>query len=135
SMVALKPVRQPRPPIYLAGYVPAALRRCAAVSDGWLASSLPLAAVGQMIPQLHAFARQAGRDPAQLEVIYMAASQGTSPPLDDAKRAPLCGAAEQVRADVGRFRDLGVTEVIGWSAGDTLDAMLANLERFREVAG
>ena len=52
SIVGLKPVRRPRPPIYLAAYVAPALRRTASLADGWLASSLPLAAVDQMVPQL-----------------------------------------------------------------------------------
>ena len=135
SIVGLKPLQRPRPPIYLAAYVAPALRRAASLADGWLASSLPLAAVGQMVPQLHALAREAGRDPGRLEAIYMAGSQITGAPLDEAKRAPLCGSAAQVRADVGRLGDSGVTEIIGWSGGDTLEGMLAGLERFREAAG
>ena len=88
-----------------------------------------------MVPQLHALARQAGRDPSRFEIIYMAGSQITSAPLDEAKRSPLCGSAAQVRADVGRLGDAGVTEVIGWSGGETLDATLGSLERFRETVG
>ncbi len=135
SIVGLKPVRRPRPPIYLAAYVAPALRRTASLADGWLASSLPLAAVEQMVPQLHALARQAGRDPAHLEVIYMAGAQITGAPLPEGQRGVLCGSAAQVRADVGRLGDVGFTEVIGWSGGDTLDATLAALERFRETVG
>jgi probable F420-dependent oxidoreductase len=135
SIVGLKPVQRPHPPIYMAAYVPPALRRTASLADGWLPSSLPIPAVGQMVTQLHALTRHAGRDPARLEVIYMAGSQVTSAPLDEGKRGVLCGSAAQVRADVQRLRDAGVTEIIGWSSGDTADAMLASLARFREAAG
>jgi probable F420-dependent oxidoreductase len=135
SIVGLKPVQRPHPPIYLAGYVAPALRRAARFGDGWLPSTLPIAAIAQMAPQLHAFAREAGRDPARLEIIYMTGAQVTSAPLDEAKRGALCGTAAQIRADVGRLRDAGVTEVIGWSGGETVDAMLTSLERFREAAG
>jgi probable F420-dependent oxidoreductase len=135
SIVGLKPVQRPHPPIYLAGFVAPALRRAASIADGWIPSTLPLAAITQMLSQLQAFAREAGRDPAGLEVVYMAGSQITSAPLDEAKRGALCGSAAQVRADVGRLRDAGVTEVIGWSSGDTVDASLTALERFREAAG
>ena len=135
SIVGLKPVQRPHPPIYLAGYVMPALRRTASVADGWLPSSLPLAVVEQMVPQLHAFAREAGRDPGRLEVIYMTGAQLTSAPLDDAKRGVLCGSAAQVRADVGKLGAAGVTEVIGWSGAATVDATLTALERFREAVG
>ena len=135
SIVGLKPVQRPHPPIYLAGFVAPALRRAASIADGWIPSTLPLAAITQMLPRLQAFAREAGRDPARLEVVYMAGSQITSAPLDEAKRGALSGSAAQVRADVARLRDAGVTEVIGWSSGATVEASLTALERFREAAG
>jgi probable F420-dependent oxidoreductase len=135
SIVGLKPVRRPHPPIYLGGLAAPAIRRAASVADGWLPSSLPLPAVGQMAAQFQAFARAAGRDPARLEVILLAGAQVTDAALDDVTRGVLCGSAAQIRADVARLRDAGVTEVVGWSGGATLDATLASLERFREAAG
>jgi probable F420-dependent oxidoreductase len=135
SIVGLKPVQAPHPPLYLAAYVPAALRRAAALADGWLPSGLPLQAVGQMVGQLRGYAREAGRDPARLEVIYMTGAQLTGTPLDDAKRGLLSGGAAQVRGDLGRLRAAGVTEVIAWTGGATIDGFLAGLEGFREAAG
>jgi probable F420-dependent oxidoreductase len=135
SIVGLKPVQRPHPPIYLAGFVAPALRRAATVADGWLPSTLPLPAIAQMLPQLRAFAREAGRDPGRLEVIYMTGAQVTDAPLDEGTRGILCGSATQIRADVGRLREAGVTEVIGWDGGVTLETTLASLERFREAAG
>jgi probable F420-dependent oxidoreductase len=135
SIVGAKPVQRPHPPIYMAGFVAAALRRTAGVADGWLPSTVPIAAMSQMAPQVQALVRQAGRDPGRFEIIYMAGAQVSSGPLDEVKRSALCGSAAQVRADVGRLRDLGVTEIIGWSGGDTLDALLDSLARFREAAG
>ena len=38
SIVGLKPVQAPHPPLYLAAYVAPALRRAAALADGWLPS-------------------------------------------------------------------------------------------------
>jgi len=133
SIVGLKPVQRPHPPIYLAGYVEAALQRTARLADGWLPANLPIAAMGHMAPQIQALVRQAGRDLGRFEIIYMAGSRITGAPLDEATRGPLCGSPAQVRADIGRLRDLGVPEVIGWSGGDTIDEMLANTARFREA--
>jgi probable F420-dependent oxidoreductase len=93
SIVGLKPVQAPHPPLYLAAYVPAALRRAATLADGWLPSGLPLQAVGQMVTQLRTLAREAGRDPARLEIIYLSGAQVTDGALDDAKRGLLAGSA------------------------------------------
>jgi acetylglutamate kinase len=59
----------------------------------------------------------------------------TATALDEAKRGLLAGSVTQVRGDLGRLADAGVTEVIVWGGGATVDAYLAGLERFREAAG
>lgn len=70
---ALKPVR--RPPVYLAGFAPAAMRRVARRADGWLpAVVIPQmtdldAAVNQPLGVLREMAAEAGRDPATLDMI------------------------------------------------------------------
>jgi len=53
----------------------------------------------------------------------------------DANRGPLSGSAAQVRGDLGRLRDAGVTEVIARTGGATFDGFVAGLERFREASG
>ena len=63
------------------------------------------------------------------------APRSLKPPLDDAKRTPLSGSVAQVRGDLARLGDAGVTEVIAWTGAPTLDGFLAGLERFREAAG
>jgi probable F420-dependent oxidoreductase len=135
SIVGLKPVQAPHPPLYLAAYVAPALRRAAAVADGWLPSGLPLLALGQLAARFRALARESGRDPARLEIIYLADVEPTEAPLDDARRGLLSGTPAQIRADLGRLGEAGVTEVVAWTGGATLEGFLAALERFREAAG
>jgi len=73
TRVALKPVR--RPPIYLAAFAPASMRRVARRGDGWLpAVVLPAmtdldAAVNQPFAALRAMTVEEGRDPAALDMI------------------------------------------------------------------
>jgi probable F420-dependent oxidoreductase len=73
TYTSLKPVR--RPPVYLAGFAPAAMRRVARRGDGWLpAVLLPGmtdldAAVNQPLAVIRGMAEEAGRDPATLDMI------------------------------------------------------------------
>ena len=75
--------------IYLAG-----LRRAGAPAGGPPGATAgcprpcPIAALGQMVPQLHAFAREAGRDPRRLEVIYLAGAQVTAAPARRGQAGP-----------------------------------------------
>lgn len=70
----LKPVQRPRPPVYLGGYAPAALRRVARRADGWLpAVRVPAgfdpAALARSFAQIREEAERQGRDPSQLSAI------------------------------------------------------------------
>ncbi|MGZ3144469.1 TIGR03619 family F420-dependent LLM class oxidoreductase [Lentzea chajnantorensis] len=73
TRAALKPVR--RPPIYLAAFAPASMRRVALRGDGWLPALVPPrttdveAAVNRPLAAIRGMAAEAGRDPAELDVI------------------------------------------------------------------
>ncbi len=134
SIVGLKPAQKPHPPIYLAGFVRATLARAATLGDGWLPSSLPLPVLAQLIPQFRTLARAAGRDLDALEVIIMNPVHITPASLDEATRGLLSGGADQVRADLHRLQELGVTEVIAWGAADTIDQAVSEIEDLWSVA-
>lgn len=71
SWVDLKPVQRPRPPIYLAAFTPASLRRIGQRADGWLpAVQVPGGVAPEMLALLRRTiddaAREAGRDPSAI---------------------------------------------------------------------
>ncbi len=109
SRVAPRPVQQPHPPVLLGGSAPAALQRAGRLADGWVSSSrADLTAIGESLAVVRTAARQAGRDPQALRfVVRGVVKLGTV----DGARPPLQGSAEQIRADLGRLEEQGVTEV------------------------
>ena len=86
SWVDLKPVQQPRPPIYLAAFTPASLRRVGRRADGWLpAVQVPGGVAPEMLALLrHTIddaAREVGRDPSAIHTyVRMNVTAGT--PID-----------------------------------------------------
>lgn len=62
SQVDLRPAQQPHPPVLLAGFSPAALRRIGRRADGWLAVPLPPEAATAMWDAIRSAADEAGRD-------------------------------------------------------------------------
>jgi len=71
----LKPAQRPRPPIYLGGYSPAAMRRAARRADGWLPVIRPgrpspwefnADQINGPIEVIRGIAVEQGRDPAEL---------------------------------------------------------------------
>jgi probable F420-dependent oxidoreductase len=65
----LKPVQKPRPPIWLGGGHPDALRRAATIGDGWMGSGgSSSASFSASVPVLKAALEKAGRDPATFPI-------------------------------------------------------------------
>lgn len=65
------PHQRPHPPVYIGGAADGALRRVVAHGDGWLAGGQPPDVMGGMVAKLHAMARDAGRDPASIDLSSM----------------------------------------------------------------
>jgi len=61
-----RPVQRPRPPILIGGYVDAVLRRVVRYADGWMTYFYTAESFRKTWGKLHRFARELGRDPAEL---------------------------------------------------------------------
>ena len=110
SVVGLKPVQKPHPPVFLATYVPAGLERIGKHADGWNPVGLPVEAMTTMTARMREAAKAAGRDPRRLEVIVRA-NLGLTPEPLGAGRPIFCGTLEQIKEDVAMVRQMGAAEL------------------------
>jgi probable F420-dependent oxidoreductase len=131
SIIGAKPVQKPHPPIYLAAFAPAALKRTAAFANGWMPIAIPLDGMTAMIAQLHQFAKEAGRDPQSIEVI-VGANIDISEKSLGADRAIFTGSEDQVRSDIDAVKKLGASEIffVIFHEGSIKD-LVATMEKFR----
>jgi probable F420-dependent oxidoreductase len=137
SIIQPKPVRKPHPPIYLAAFAPAALKRTAELADGWNPVALPVQAMTGMIQQMREMAKAAGRDPAALEVVVRANIEIADTPRP--KEGYLfTGAIEQIQEDVKATKALGVSEIffdpVFSRDGSSIERFLSCMERMRKLA-
>jgi probable F420-dependent oxidoreductase len=116
------PVQRPIP-IWIGGSVDAALRRAATLGDGWF-PLMPPDRAAPMIEQLHQYAREAGRDPAEI---------GVDARVNIRSREP-DGWAETVE----RWRSIGATHLnlntMGAGFGSPQEHLDA-LRRFQDTVG
>lgn len=69
ATMALKPVQQSRPPIWLGGNHPNAIRRAATIADGWMGSGASTVAdFARSVAILKTQLERAGRDPATFPI-------------------------------------------------------------------
>jgi probable F420-dependent oxidoreductase len=137
SYISLKPVQKPHPPIFMAAYTPGAMQRTAREANGWMPVGVPIAAVGQMYDGIKQMAKEAGRDPAKLELLVRANVEFASKPIEK-DRPDFIGTAEQIAGDIAAVRKLGASEIIFdvHFSPDVKDgaAMLAKLEQLGKMA-
>jgi probable F420-dependent oxidoreductase len=136
SYIYPKPVQKPHPPIYLAAFAPPALKRLATMADGWNPVAIPPAGMAQMFAQVKEMAKQAGRDPAKLEMVVRANLELTDKALGK-ERMVFTGTFDQVAEDVQACANSGATEVFFdptfTLGGQSLDTWLRLLDQFKPL--
>ena len=85
-----KPVQKPHPPIHVGGAFPYGARRAIRYGDGWIPTAR--GDVADVLPKFREMAREAGRDPAAIEIT----SFGLGEDLDRVKRLAEIGVARVV---------------------------------------
>jgi probable F420-dependent oxidoreductase len=113
SRVEPKPVQRPHPPILLGGGAERALRRVGEQADGWISRSRQdLTRIGTDVATIKSAAAAVGRDPDRLRVVVRGVVELLDTATDDAAgRRPLHGTEMQIRDDLSRLAEQGVTEV------------------------
>ncbi|MEW6272713.1 MAG: LLM class flavin-dependent oxidoreductase [Thermodesulfobacteriota bacterium] len=134
SVMGLKPVQKPHPPIFLAAFSDAALKRAATIADGWMPARVAHAELESKLARCRELAAAAGRDPAAFHLQVVAIPEVTPAPLGG-ERAPFAGSLEQLRDDVARTREVGAAALIFQiELGGEPDAVLAAMDRVRALA-
>ncbi|MBV9819745.1 MAG: TIGR03619 family F420-dependent LLM class oxidoreductase [Solirubrobacterales bacterium] len=108
--MAPPPVQRPHPPVLLGAAAAPALRRAGRLANGWICSSQDLANLGASIATVRAGARDAGRDPAALQIVVRGVVDLVDEHPGDGRR-PLHGTRAQVLDDIRALGAQGVTEV------------------------
>lgn len=137
SMIGPKPVQKPHPPIYIAGFGPYTFERAVKYGQGWNPSGMPsFEWLEGMIKQFHETAERAGREP--MEVVFRAFTMVFEQSVRE--RHPMMGTLAEIKEDIQRLRDIGVTHLIhsptaiGFDPSATTDDALALIERLLEIS-
>ncbi len=136
SYISQKPVQKPHPPIYLAAFAPAALKRLATMADGWNPVAIPVAGMTQMFGAVQQMAKEAGRDPSSLAMVVRANLHITDKP-PGAERGIFAGTLEQIREDAQACAKIGAHELIYdvtfEKQAQTIDGWLQMMETLRKL--
>jgi probable F420-dependent oxidoreductase len=109
AKVEPRPLQRPHPPITIGGYGPTVIRR-AVTYDGFNGGNVPLGQVAPLVKEIKAAAEGAGRDPATLQIVSRGSFQ-LHATAKGPERRPLWGSMAEIREDVERYAEAGLTEL------------------------
>ncbi len=110
SRVEPKPVQKPHPPITIGGYGSTVVHRAVTLGDGFNGGNMPMDRVVPVVREVRAAAEAAGKDPRTLHIVCRGtflvhdSPQGT-------ERRPLFGTIGEIREDIQRYAEAGLTEL------------------------
>ncbi|MBM3647193.1 MAG: LLM class F420-dependent oxidoreductase [Alphaproteobacteria bacterium] len=135
-----KPVQKPYPPIWVGGESGPALRRTAKLGDAWYPIGTnpanPLDSLKRFktqVARLRKMVEQEGRKPDAVGLTLRVTGYGEGIPAKagDGERRLFAGKPAEIAADIRALRDAGVGCLDIGFAGNSVDAMLAEMQRFR----
>lgn len=138
SNVGPKPVQEPYPPIYIAGFGQYAFDRAVRFGNGWNPAGVPsFEWLEGMIKQFRDTAERAGR--GGMEVVLRSFTVLLKESMSG-QRSPMTGTLDEIRSDAHRLRDMGVTHLIqsppaiGFDPRAGIDDMLRLMEMLIKVS-
>jgi probable F420-dependent oxidoreductase len=105
-----KPVQKPRPPITIGGYGSKVVRRAVELGDGFSGGNMPLTAVEPLVREVRDAASALGKDPNLLHIVCRGNYRVYDTP-QGMDRRPLWGSLDEIREDIRRYADAGLTEL------------------------
>ena len=105
-----KPVQKPHPPITIGGYGSTVVRRAVELGDGFNGGNVPMTSVAPLVREVREAAAARGRDPASLHIVCRGSYRLHDAPQGPDRR-PLWGTLDEIREDIGRYADAGLTEL------------------------
>ena len=126
-----KPAQKPHPPILVGGTSRAAMRRAATLGDGWHPIRQPMSDLARNIQTIRRLAEEAGRDPSEITVSVRTELDVTDS-QSDGEESPMIGTADQLRATIEQYEELGVSELVLSVSTDDVDRIQRTQDRFAE---
>lgn len=105
-----KPVQKPRPPITIGGYGRTVVKRAVELADGFNGGNVPMASVAPLVKDVKDAAAALGKDPAKLHIVCRGTYRVHETPQGKDRR-PLWGTLDEIREDIGRYAEAGLTEL------------------------
>ncbi|MXZ91553.1 MAG: TIGR03619 family F420-dependent LLM class oxidoreductase [Chloroflexi bacterium] len=132
--ISPRPMQKPHPPIWTGGISPPALRRAAALGDGWHGVRQSPADVARVAARIAELRANAGLPMGGYAISLRAGLDVIDAPFTGDARTPLRGSPDQIAADLTAYASAGITYLVVEPRAENAEQFIAQLERFARVA-
>lgn len=129
-----RPVQQPRPPIWIGGSKPPALRRVAERGDGWIPQGTPRAQMPDSIEYLRAHVDKV-RPGAEPEIGVITERIHVGDPGWEVPKGTITGSPERVAESLNEYGAMGVSHLQVGFQSRSIDEACDQIERFGTEVG
>jgi probable F420-dependent oxidoreductase len=129
-----RPVQKPRPPVWVGGSTPGALRRAARRGDGWLPQGVPEMGMEKAVAYIREEReRSRGGEPIELGMNSPWLYIGT--PAFDLGANSFSGSPDAIAAELRQRKELGVSHIGVRFRSRSCDELIEQIERFGTDVG
>src|SRR5262249_58861114 len=119
------------PPITIGGYGAKVAKRAVELGDGFNGGNVPLTAIEPLVREVRDAAPALDKDPNSLHIACRGNYRVYDTPQGKDRR-PLWGTLDEIREDIGRYADAGLTELVldpnFQPGGATLERVLTEMQ-------
>lgn len=129
-----RPVQRPRPPIWVGGSSPPALRRAAARGDGWLPQTAKRSEWKSQVAELLEFRKELGEG-APIAIGALAGILHVGEPTWELPRGTVSGSPEKIAEDLAEFTALGCSHLQLRFPSRSAEELCDQMAAFGELVG